>query len=65
MDQRRVSLAGFVSGDDVVEEERPDGRLVLRPDLSVRAILARHGERELTPEESERHFGHLRADDRD
>jgi hypothetical protein len=28
-------------------------------DLSVKAMLARYGERELTPEEFERHFGHL------
>ncbi len=35
---------------------------VLRPDLSVEAILARHGERRLTPEEFERHFGQLPTD---
>jgi len=44
------------------EEQRPDGRLVLRPDLSVSAILARHGGRELTPEEFDRDFGHLPTD---
>jgi hypothetical protein len=27
------------------------------PDLSVKAMLARHGERELAPEEFEQHFG--------
>ncbi|HEV7943831.1 MAG TPA: helix-turn-helix transcriptional regulator [Solirubrobacteraceae bacterium] len=32
------------------------------PDLSVGAMLARHGERELTSEEFERHFGHLPTD---
>lgn len=57
-----VTLSGGLSGDYVVEDERPDGRVVLRPDLSVRAILARHGERELTPEEFERHFGLLPTD---
>lgn len=51
-----------LSGDYVVEDQRPDGRLVLRPDLSVAAILAGHGERELTPEEFDRHFGHLPTD---
>lgn len=35
---------------------------VPRPDLSVQAMLARHGERQLTPEEFERHFGHLPTD---
>jgi hypothetical protein len=57
-----VTLSGGLSGDYVVEDQRPDGRVVLRPDLSVRAILARHGERELTPEEFERHFGLLPTD---
>lgn len=57
-----VTLSGGLSGDYVVEDQCPDGRVVLRPDLSVRAILARHGERELTPEEFERHFGLLPTD---
>jgi transcriptional regulator with XRE-family HTH domain len=35
---------------------------LLRPDLSVEAMLARHGERRLTPEEFERDFGHLPTD---
>jgi hypothetical protein len=42
--------------------KHPDHRLALPPDLSVAAILARHGERELTQEEFGRHFGHLPAD---
>jgi len=62
MEQAHVKLTGDLSGDYVVEDRRPDGRLVLRPDLSVAAILARHGERELTPEEFDRHFGHLPTD---
>lgn len=62
MDQPRVTLSGALSGHYVVEEQRADGRLVVRPDVSVPAILARHGERELTPEEFERHFGHLPGD---
>ena len=57
-----MKLSGDLSGDYVVEDQRPDGRLVLRPDLSVPAILARHGERELTPDEFDRHFGHLPTD---
>jgi hypothetical protein len=32
------------------------------PDTSVVAILARHGEQRLDPEEFERHFGSLPAD---
>lgn len=34
-----------------------------RHDTSVDAILARHGEQRLDPEEFERHFGSLPADD--
>jgi hypothetical protein len=62
MEQQHVTLTGDMSGDYVVEDHRADGRLVLRPDLSVKAILARHGERELTAEEFEQHFGHLPTD---
>ncbi len=58
----RVTLSGDLSGDYVVEDHRPDGRVLLRPDLSVKAMLARHGERRLTPEEFERHFGRLPTD---
>lgn len=57
-----VTLSGDLSGDYVVEDRRPDGRVVLRPDLSVRAMLARHGERKLTPEEFEQNFGRLPTD---
>jgi hypothetical protein len=54
-----VTLTGDLSGDYVVEDRRPDGRVLLRPDLSVKAMLARHGERKLTTEEFEQHFGQL------
>jgi hypothetical protein len=57
-----VTLSGDLSGNYVVEDHRPDGRVVLRPDLSVKAMLARHGERKLTPEEFEQHFGQLPTD---
>ncbi len=57
-----VTLSGDLSGDYVVEDRRPDGRVLLRPDLSVKAMLARHGERRLTPEEFEQHFGRLPTD---
>jgi hypothetical protein len=58
----RVTLSGALSGDYVVEDRRPDGRVVLRPDLSVRAMLSRHDEHELTPNEFDRHFGKLPTD---
>ncbi len=62
MEPARVTLSGDLSGDYVVEERRPDGRVVLRPDLSVKAMLSRHDVRELTPEEFEQHFGELPTD---
>ena len=62
MEPARVTLSGDLSGDYLVEELRPDGRVVLRPDLSVEAMLSRHRERELTPEEFDRHFGDLPTD---
>ncbi len=36
--------------------------VLLRLDPSVEAMLARHEERRLTPEEFEEHFGHLPTD---
>ena len=63
MEPAHVTLTGDLSGDYVVEDRRPDGRVLLRPDLSVKAMLARHGERGLTPEEFEQHFGQLPTDD--
>lgn len=58
----RVTLSGDLTGDYIVEERHADGRVVLRPDLSVRAMLERHGERELTAKEYEQRFGGLPAD---
>lgn len=62
MESARVTLSGALSGDYVVEDRRPDGRVVLCPDLSVRAMLSRHGERELSPDEFEQQFGELPTD---
>jgi len=47
-----VTLSGDIAGDYVVEDRQPGGRLVLVPDTSWKAILARSGGREMTPEES-------------
>jgi hypothetical protein len=62
MEPAHVTLTGDLSGDYVIEDRRPDGRVLLRPDLSVKAMLARHGERKLSPEEFEQHFGQLPTD---
>jgi len=62
MEPARVTLSGGLSGDYLVEELRADRRVVLRPDLSVKAILSRHNERELTPEEFGQQFAESPTD---
>ncbi|HEV2998495.1 MAG TPA: hypothetical protein VGX16_05265 [Solirubrobacteraceae bacterium] len=53
--QAHVTLSGDIAGEYLVEDKRPDGRLVLVPnpdsDLSADAILARHNARPATAEE--------------
>lgn len=46
-----VTLSGDLAGEYVVTDQRPDGELTLAPDKSWKAILARNGERDATPEE--------------
>lgn len=53
---------------DHLPEERVNATLaaleaVEGRDTSVKAILARHGEQRLDPEEFDRHFGSLPSDD--
>jgi len=53
---------------DHLPEDRVDAALaaleaVEGKDTSVEAILARHGEERLSPEEFDRHFGSLPTDD--
>lgn len=62
MEPTHVTFSGGLSGDYVVEDRQPDGRVVLRPDPSVKAMFSRHGERELTSEEFDQHFGELPTD---
>jgi len=47
-----VTLSGDISGEYVVKDTGPGGEITLVPDTSWKAILARGGGRELTPEES-------------
>jgi hypothetical protein len=61
--QAHVTLSGDIAGEYVVEDRGPDGRLVLVPDTSVDAILARHGAKPVSAEKFERYFGHLSTDD--
>lgn len=59
-----VTLAGDITGDYLVDERLKDGRLVLRPDTGIEAIIERTGGgRRLTAAEFEQHFGHLPIDD--
>jgi hypothetical protein len=66
MRQRHVRLSGDIEGIYVVEEELDGGCLVLAPwatrETSLEAILDRAGGRRLSPEEFDRHFGHLPTD---
>jgi hypothetical protein len=50
--QPHVTLSGDLDGEYLVEEKRPDGRLVLVRDTSIAAIRMRQGTRAMTPEES-------------
>jgi hypothetical protein len=47
-----VTLSGDRAGEYLIEEERPDGRLVLVRDTSIASIRRRQGTRAMTPEES-------------
>jgi hypothetical protein len=56
-DLAHVRLEGDRSGRYVVTEERSDGTLVLKPEDSADAMLARHGLEPATVEEFEAEFG--------
>jgi len=48
-----VTLSGGRDGQFVIEEERPDGRILLAPDTSATAIRERGGSRPLIKQEWE------------
>ena len=50
--QPHVTLSGDITGEYMVEDQRPDGRLVLVRDTSIAAIRRRGGSRAMTTEES-------------
>jgi hypothetical protein len=56
------TLAGDRAGDYLVEEELPDGRVVLRPDPSYPTVMATFNGRAATAEEFERILGTLPTD---
>jgi hypothetical protein len=58
-----VTLSGDLDGDYFVEDQRPDGRLVLVPDTSAAAILKRLGHTRATLEEFEAEYGPVQPPD--
>jgi hypothetical protein len=56
---RRLTATGDVEGEYVVDEELPDGRLVIRADTSAEAIRRRAGLEQRRADEFAEHFGHL------
>lgn len=56
----RVTLAGDVAGEYLIEQELPDGRLLLRPNPST--VTAAFPGRPATPEEYRRILGGLPTD---
>jgi hypothetical protein len=61
--QPHVTLSGDRAGEYVIEEERPDGRIVLVPDTSAQAILSRLGHQRATLQEFEAEYGSVRPPD--
>lgn len=65
--QPHVTLSGDRAGEYVIEEERPDGRLVLVRDTGITAIRRRQGTRAMTAEEFKRfmaeHGPHMQPPD--
>ncbi len=59
--QAHVTLSGDVSGDYIVEDRGPDGRLVLVPDTDIAAIRKRLGTRAMTSQESEEFWREYRS----
>lgn len=57
-----VTLAGDRAGDYLVEEELPDGRLVLRPDPSYPTVAPTFEGRTATAEEFKLLLGGLSSD---
>ena len=60
---RHLTVSGDVAGEYVVDEELPDGRLVIRADTSAAAIRRRGGLEEISADDFAEHFGRLPTDD--
>ncbi len=60
---RHLTVSGDVAGEYIVDEELPDGRLVIRADTSAAAIRRRAGLEEISADDFAEHFGQLPTDD--
>jgi hypothetical protein len=58
-----VTLSGDRAGDYVIEEEHPDGRILLAPDTGIAAISRRHNLTPATLAEFEAEYGPVRPPD--
>jgi hypothetical protein len=58
-----LSATGDVDGEYVVDEELPDGRLVIRADTSAEAIRRRAGLEQISSDEVAQRLGQLPTDD--
>ena len=63
MEQPHVKLSGDIDGPSVVEERRPDGRLLVAPDTSAAAIMERLGHEPATLAEFEAAYGAVKSPD--
>jgi len=63
VDQPHVKLSGDIEGPYVVEESRADGRLLVAPDTSAKAIMDRLGHEPATIDEFEAVYGAVRPPD--
>jgi hypothetical protein len=60
---RRLIATGDGDGEYVVDEELPDGRLVIRADTSAEAIRRRAALEQVSADEFAERFGELPTDD--
>jgi hypothetical protein len=60
---RHLTVTGDLDGEYIVDEELPDGRLVIRADTSAAAMRRRAGLEQISADEFDRHFGQLPTDD--
>lgn len=63
VEQPHVKLSGDIEGPYVVEESRADGRLLVAPDTSAKAIMERLGHEPATIAEFEAAYGAVRPPD--